>query len=166
MARRLRPEGLEFLTTAPVRMVFTHDVAAPPKAVYEVLEDVGRLPAWHTAVVYARPIDDGRGRLVRLQGRFWFRETFLATDAPTRYAYRIDRTNFPGLRALVEEWRLIPLEQADGGVAGTRVQWTYAADAVSLTRFLMRRGGRRGMGGSFHTAVANLERLLTGASGG
>ncbi|GGS08152.1 polyketide cyclase [Streptomyces aureoverticillatus] len=165
MARRLRPEGLEFVETAPVRLVFTHDVAAPPKEVYEVLEDVRRLPAWHTSVVYARPFDDGLGRLVRIQGRFWFRETFLATDAPTRYAYRVDRTNFPGLRALVEEWRLIPLEPTGGRDAGTRVQWTYAADAVALTRFLLKRGGRRGIGRSFHTAVANLDRQLTGASG-
>lgn len=165
MPRRLRPEGLEFLETAPVRLVFTHDVAAPPKAVYEVLEDVRRLPAWHSSVVYARPFDDGLGRLVRIQGRFWFRETFLATDAPTRYAYRVDLTNFPGLRALVEEWRLIPLEPADGRGAGTRVQWTYAADAVALTRFLMKRGGRRGMGTSFHAAVANLDRHLSGTNG-
>ncbi|MFD9075810.1 SRPBCC family protein [Streptomyces lasiicapitis] len=163
MARRLRPEGLEFITTAPVRHVLARDVSAPVKTVYEALAyDVGNWPSWFSSIVYARSIDEGRGRLVRFQGRFWFRESILAADAPTAYAYRIDRTNFPGLRALVEEWRLTPLG-TDAG-AGTRVQWTFAADAVAPMRFLLRRG-QRGLNQTFDTAVANLDRQLRDAAG-
>lgn len=53
-----------------------------------------------------------------------FRETVLAKEPGERYAYRVDETNAPALQALLEEWRLSPA--ATG--AGTRVQWTFAAD--------------------------------------
>jgi hypothetical protein len=43
MARRLRPVGLDFVGTAPVRHIFEQEVAAPVAAVYRALEDV---PGW------------------------------------------------------------------------------------------------------------------------
>lgn len=161
MARRLRPVGLEFAESAPVRLVFAREVSASPEAVYRALaDDMTGWPEWFTAVTLCRPTDgaDGsKGREVRLKGgtRFW--ETIMAADPGERYAYRIDESNAPGLRALLEEWRLTPAG------TGTRVQWTFAADGPAPLRLALKLG-RAGMGRSFRDAVTALDRRLAAAN--
>ncbi|MEI5100837.1 SRPBCC family protein [Streptomyces sp. PmtG] len=156
MRRQLRPVGLEFLVEAPVRHVFARDVAAPPEKVFEALAvDVEQWPAWFTAVTRAQLTPDGAGRAVRLRAGVRMLETILASDAPERYAYRVDRTNAPGVCALAEEWLLEP------SGAGTRVQWTFAVEPKGLMRLFYRYGGR-GLGKNFQDAVRNLDRRLSG----
>lgn len=94
---------------------------------------------------------------MRLRGGIAFRETVVATDPGERYAYRVDRTNAPGMQALLEEWRLTPAG------TGTRVQWTFAADGSALFRFTLRRA-RGAVGRSFRDAVRNLDRRLSAAA--
>ncbi|NEA01217.1 SRPBCC family protein, partial [Streptomyces sp. SID10116] len=131
MAHRLNPVGLDFVASAPVRLVFTREVSAPPEAVYAALaDDVTGWPQWFAAVTLCRPTGGGTGREVRLKGGTRFQESILAADGPERYVYRVDRTNAPGLRALVEEWRLSPT--AGGTGPGTRVQWTFAMDGAAV----------------------------------
>ncbi|MFI1393768.1 SRPBCC family protein [Streptomyces sp. NPDC020681] len=155
MARRLRPVELDFLDTAPLQLVFAAELSAAPKAVYEALaDDVSGWRTWFTAVSEATPTHGGAGRDVRLKGGVFFGETILATDPDERYAYRVDRTNAPGLHALLEEWRLTPAGN------GTRVQWTFAADAPAPVRALMRLG-KSGPGASFRSAMRHLDRRLT-----
>jgi len=157
MARRLRPVGLDFVESAPLRLVFATEVAAPPEAVYRALaEEVEAWPAWFTAVALARPTDGGAGREIRLKGGVHFLETIVATDPAERYAYRVDETNAPGLHALVEEWRLTP----EG--TGTRVQWTFAAAGAAPVRFVLK-VARAGLGRSFRDAVRALDRRLAAA---
>ncbi|MFJ3593498.1 SRPBCC family protein [Streptomyces sp. NPDC090231] len=160
MARRLRSVDLDFVEAAPLRLVFATEVAAPPGAVYRALaDDVEGWPNWFTQLTSARPIDAGAGREVRLRGGIRFRETIVAAEPGSRYAYRIDDSNAPGLQALVEEWLLTPAG------TGTRVQWTFAADGAALFRFTMRRA-RPAVGRSFRDAVRNLGRRLSGPAGG
>ncbi|WP_329406908.1 SRPBCC family protein [Streptomyces sp. NBC_00704] len=156
MVRRLRPEGLDFVDTAPVRMVFARDMRAPVERVYRALaDDVRGWPEWFTAVTAVEALDGGAGREVRLRGGARFRETVLAAKPSELYAYRVDATNVPGMRALVEEWRLAPA----GAGAGARVRWTFAVDGTAVFR-----GGARlarpGLGRSFREAVAALDRKL------
>ncbi|MEV8316661.1 SRPBCC family protein [Streptomyces sp. NPDC059900] len=161
MARRLRPVGLEFVETAPLRLVFAREVSASPEAVYRALADgTADWPEWFTAVTLCRPVDTadgGKGREVRLKGgtRFW--ETVVAAEPAQRYAYRVDEANAPGLRALLEEWRLAPAG------TGTRVQWTFAADGAAPFRFALTLG-RAGMGRAFRDAVTALDRRLAAAN--
>lgn len=164
MARRLRPVGLEFARSAPLRLVFAREVSASPEAVYGALaDDMTGWPEWFTAVTLCRPTDGadcadgGKGREVRLKGgtRFW--ETIVAADASERYAYRVDESNAPGLRALLEEWRLTPAG------TGTRVQWTFAADGSAPLRLALKLG-RPGMGRVFRDAVIALDRRLAAAN--
>ncbi|MFH8611629.1 SRPBCC family protein [Streptomyces sp. NPDC018029] len=182
MARRLRPVGLEFVDSAPVRLVFVREVSAPPEAVYHALaEDVTGWPRWFTAVTLCRPTGGGTGREVRLKGGTRFQESILAADGPVRYTYRVDETNAPGLRALVEEWRLAPARAETTGTAGTtgaeatgpagttgadatgtRVQWTFAMDGTAPLRGAMRLV-RPGLGRSFRDAVTALDRQLAAA---
>lgn len=155
MAHRLRPVELDFIESAPVRLVFTAEVRADPAAVYRALaEDVEGWPGWFTAITSARPTRNGGGREVRLRGGTRFRETIMSTEPGERYAYRIDETNAPGIRAILEEWRLMPAG------SGTRVRWTMAVDGTAPLRLLMRLA-QPGVGRAFRDAVRNLDRRLT-----
>ncbi|MBW5422820.1 SRPBCC family protein [Streptomyces sp. BG9H] len=155
MTRRLSPVGLEFIESAALRLVFAREMSAPPEAVYRALaDDVMGWPTWFAAVTRCRPTDGGKGREVLLKGGTRFRETILAADEPTRYAYRVDETNAPGPRALVEEWRLSPAG------TGTHVRWTFAAEGALAFRLSMRIG-RAGLGRAFRDAVTALDRRLT-----
>ncbi|AZM51731.1 MxaD family protein [Streptomyces sp. WAC 01529] len=155
MTRRLSPVGLEFIESAALRLVFAREMSAPPEAVYRALaDDVMGWPTWFAAVTRCRPTDGGKGREVLLKGGTRFRETILAADEPARYAYRVDETNAPGPRALVEEWRLSPAG------TGTRVRWTFAAEGALAFRLSMRIG-RAGLGRAFRDAVTTLDRRLT-----
>ncbi|MFI7316358.1 SRPBCC family protein [Streptomyces venezuelae] len=158
MAHRLNPVGLDFVASAPVRLVFAREVSAPPEAVYAALaDDVTGWPQWFTAVTLCRPTGGGTGREVRLKGGTRFQESILAADGPERYVYRVDRTNAPGLRALVEEWRLSPA--AGGTGPGTRVQWTFAMDGAAPLRGALKLG-RAGLGRAFRDAVTALDERL------
>ncbi|GGX58477.1 SRPBCC family protein [Streptomyces fructofermentans] len=154
MSRRLRPEGPDFVEASPVRLVFERSLSASPEAVYRALAvDVSEWPEWFPAVTSARSTDAGAGRQVGLRGGVRIRETVLAAEPSRVYTYRVDTMNTPGVRALVEEWRLTP----DG--TGTRVRWTMAADGTAAFRLLARLG-RRGLGRAFRGAVTALDRRL------
>ncbi|MFJ9895527.1 SRPBCC family protein [Streptomyces sp. NPDC091280] len=155
MANHLRPVGLDFVETAPVRLIFTREMSAAPDAVFHALnDDVPGWAEWFSAVTRAESVDDGAGRDIRLKGGGHFRETVIAAKEPEVYAYRIDTTNAPGARAMAEEWRLTP--SADGG---TRVQWTFAADGTAVFRGVVRLTGP-GLGRAFKGAVTALDRRL------
>ncbi|RZB18830.1 SRPBCC family protein [Streptomyces sp. F001] len=154
MARRLRPVEVDFVRAAPVRLVFAREITAPPQTVFRALaEDVPGWTQWFSAVTLARPTDDGAGREIRLKGGTQFAETILVAKEPEVYAYRVDETNTPGARALVEEWRLTPAG------AGTRVQWTFAADGTPVFRLVLGLA-RAGLGRAFKDAVTALDRRL------
>lgn len=154
MAHRLRPVGLDFTQTAPVRLVFAREVAASPEAVFRALaEDVAGWSEWFAAVTSARPVSEGTGREVRLTGGTRFRETVVAATPNEVYAYRVDETNAPGVRALLEEWRLAPAG------TGALVQWTFAGDGTAVFRLALK-AARAGLGRAFRGAVTALDRRL------
>ncbi|MFD9353072.1 SRPBCC family protein [Streptomyces sp. NPDC060031] len=156
MARRLRPVGLDFVQNAPVRHAFTATAAAPPADLYRALaEEVAGWPRWFRAVTLARPTNGGAGREIKLVGGARFQETIMAADPEERYAYRVDETNVPGVRALLEEWRLTPA----GAGSGTDVRWTFAADGSAPFRLALT-AARPGLGHSFRTAVRALDLRL------
>jgi uncharacterized protein YndB with AHSA1/START domain len=152
MARQLRPVTLDFADAAPVRLRFAARTDAPPAAVFRALaEETEDWPTWFTAVVAAAPTPDGR--TVRLKGGARFRETVLAAEQDTRFAYRTDETNAPGPRALLEDWQLT------GDGTGTQVRWAIATDGASLYRSVLRLA-RPALGRVFRDAVRTLDRRL------
>ncbi|MBL1096750.1 SRPBCC family protein [Streptomyces coffeae] len=153
MTHRLRSVGLEYAETAPLRLVFVAEAQAPPGAVFTALADTEGWPRWFRQVSAARATDGGEGREIRLRGGVRFRETVMAAEPAKRYAYRIDETNAPGLRALLEEWTLAP----SGG--GTMVRYVFALDGPPPLRFAARLA-RPGVGRTFREAVRTLDRLL------
>ncbi|MFI1252576.1 SRPBCC family protein [Streptomyces netropsis] len=159
MAHGLRPVGLDFTETAPLRLVFAAHAAAAPEEVYRALAaEVEAWPQWFRAVSWARPVErEGRaGREVLLRGGGRFLETVIAAEPVTRYAYRTDETNTPGLRALLEDWLLIPTG------SGTIVRWTVAVDAPAPVRLALGLA-RPGLGHAFRGAVRSLDRRLAEA---
>ncbi|MEV6950623.1 SRPBCC family protein [Streptomyces sp. NPDC051183] len=156
MARRLRPVGLDFVQDAPVRLTFTTHAAAGPEDLYRALaEEVEGWPRWFRAVTLARPTHGGAGREIKLLGGARFQEAIMASDPGQRYAYRVDETNVPGVRALLEEWRLAPV----GPGPGTDVRWTFAADGSAPFRLGLT-AARPGLGSSFRSAVRALDLRL------
>ncbi|GAA2621387.1 SRPBCC family protein [Streptomyces axinellae] len=152
MARQLRPVGLEFADTAPLRLSFTADLGVPRERVFVALsEELEGWPRWFTAVSEVTPVEGGKGRHVRLKGGGFFTETVLASLPAERYTYRIDRTNAPGMRAMMEDWNLTV---APSG--GARVRWTIAVDGPRTLRTLMRLS-RAGLGASFGDAMRKLD---------
>ncbi|RPE37997.1 polyketide cyclase/dehydrase/lipid transport protein [Streptomyces sp. Ag109_O5-1] len=155
MTRRLRPVGLDFVETAPVRLVFAQEMSAPPERVFHALnDDVPGWAEWFAAVTHAESVDDGAGRAIRLKGGGRFRETIIAAKEAEVYAYRVDLTNAPGAHAIAEEWRLVP------SGSGTRVQWTFAVDGTAPFRLAVR-VARAGLGRAFRGAVTELDRRLS-----
>ncbi|MFJ4315274.1 SRPBCC family protein [Streptomyces lavendulae] len=196
MTRRLRPVGLGFAEDAPTRLVFNARASAAPDAVYRALaEEVTGWPSWFRAVTLARPTRGGGGREVRLMGGVRFQETVMAADPGLRYAYRVDETNVPGVRALLEEWLLTPADHSPGtapgtttttgtpaapgtatttgtpaapgaaGTPGTLVRWTFAADGPPAFRLALT-AARPGLGHSFRTAVRTLDARLAARTRG
>ncbi|MFJ9711762.1 SRPBCC family protein [Streptomyces sp. NPDC101234] len=155
MPRRLRPVGLDFVETAPVRLVFAQEMSAPPERVFHALnDDVPGWAEWFAAVTHAESVDDGAGRAIRLKGGGRFRETIIAAKEAEVYAYRVDLTNAPGAHAIAEEWRLVP------SGSGTGVQWTFAVDGSAPFRLAVR-VARAGLGRAFRGAVTELDRRLS-----
>lgn len=155
MAHQLRPVGIDFVKSAPVRLVFAREISASPERVFDALaEDVPGWTEWFSAVTYARPADGGAGREIHLRGGTRFRETILAARRPELYAYRVDTTNAPGVRALAEEWHLAPAG------TGTRVRWTFAADGAAPFRLALTLS-RWGLGRAFRKAMTSLDRRLS-----
>ncbi|NUR43638.1 MAG: SRPBCC family protein [Streptomyces sp.] len=154
MAHQLREVGLEFVETAPVRLVFAREMSAPPEKVFRALaDDVPGWTEWFAAVTLAQPTGDGTTREIHLKGGGRFQETIIAAKEPEVYAYRVDVGNVPGVRALVEEWRLAP------SGTGTHVRWTFATDGTAAYRFAVRLAAP-GLGRAFRQATAALDRRL------
>jgi uncharacterized protein YndB with AHSA1/START domain len=155
MARQLRSVGPEFADTAPLRLSFTADLGVPRERVFAALaEELETWPCWFTAVTEVKPTEGGKGRHVRLKGGGFFAETVLAALPAERYTYRIDRTNAPGMRAMLEDWNL-----AVSPSGGTGVRWTMAVDGTRTLRTVLRLG-QAGIGASFRDAMRKLDLRL------
>ncbi|MEV6106348.1 SRPBCC family protein [Streptomyces sp. NPDC051940] len=153
MAHLLRPVPLGFADDAPLRLVFTGELAAPADAVQRALaRDTEGWADWFAAVRSARAFEGGRA--ISLRGGIRFTETVLADEEARRYAYRVDETNAPGLSALLEDWHTRP---APAG--GTQVEWVWAADGPAPVRRLLRLA-RPGIARAFSGAMRALDRRL------
>ncbi|HET9728994.1 MAG TPA: SRPBCC family protein [Acidimicrobiia bacterium] len=160
MALTLRPVDLDFFAAAPQRFDFVETVDAPIDAVFAAISADPSTWSWFPGLDEGRyesepPHGAGSRRYVRM-GDWWYRETLLAFDSPTRWAYRIDETTSPLFAALAEDWRL----EADGDT--TNVRWVFAfepaggPDAIDLSAI------DTVIGPVFGEAMAGLSKALAG----
>jgi len=156
----LRPEGLDFVTSAPRRWTFSNPVQARPADVFAAISaDPSTWTAWFPGLSAGHyegdnPPGVGSGREIRLRGTT-YRETILAWEAPRRWAYRVDATSVPMAHALVEEWTVEP----DG--EGSTLSWTFAIDPRPLFLVGLPLAGTA-MGALMRRAARNLSRHLQG----
>jgi hypothetical protein len=156
-----RPVDLDFLNTAPLRLTFANTLRAAPEAVFDAIaHEVAAMPRWYGAVAAAEyagraPFGVGTKRRVKLVGGVAFHEEILAWDTPDRYAYRIERTTVPGIRAMAEEWAVVSTP------AGTRVAWTMAVEAALPTAAALR-ASAPGIAVATRRALGRLDRMLAG----
>jgi len=127
VTNQLREVGLEFLKDAPNSWEFEAEVHAPPKAVFAAIAaDPSTWTRWFPGLERGGYEGDGTPgvgtrREVTQEG-ITYRETMLAWDVPTRWAYRVDESSGDMFHALAEDWVVEP--RGDHSV----VRWTFAID--------------------------------------
>lgn len=162
MANLLRPVTAGFLEDAPTRLVFDCALRSEPAAVFrELTEDASTLPLWFRPVRSAAytgppPYGPGAGRAVTLRGGIHFVESVLVWEEPSRFVYRIEQTNAPGVHAWLEEWLLTP-----GPSGGTLLRFTMAVDAVAAVDVALRLA-RPGVARSVRIAAGKLDARCVG----
>jgi hypothetical protein len=155
---RLAPVDLDFLVTAPVRFTCTEPLPAPAQVVFGVISADPSTWTWFPGLADARyesepPFGVGTIRSVVMEG-VAYRETVLAWDAPTRWAYRVDESSETTFRALAEDWVMRDTDD------GSTLTWTFAVDPQPELRALVE-GARDVIGGVFSRAMASLASRLT-----
>ena len=127
--RTLRQESIDFVERAPRKLRFEARVGAAPEAVFDALAaDASTWAEWFPGLTAGHT--DGDKREISLN-RTTYRETILVNERPARWVFRVDETNAPVARALVEEWRVEP----DG--PGSVVRWNFCIDPTPLFRLAL-----------------------------
>lgn len=162
MGQKLREVSLAFLDEAPKRWDFEEPVNASPDDVFAAISADPRTWTWFPGITSGShyegegPHGVGSIREARM-GPSVYRETILAWDPPTRWAYRVDETTVPLAHALVEDWTI----RAEG--AGSIVRWSFAIDPRALFRASMP-VAPKAMGRIFRSAMRNLSAELSGST--
>ncbi len=150
---RLAPVGLDFLAGAPVRFDYVAPLPAPVGAVFAAISADPSTWTWFPGLADARyesapPFGVGTTRSVVMDG-VAYRETLLAWDEPTRWAYRVDESSDATFRALVEDWVIA----AEGD--GSTLTWAFAVDPQPDLLELIR-GAQEVIGEVFLRAMESL----------
>lgn len=116
--------------------VWTFDavVDAPQAAVFNALSADPSTWTWFpgfSAGAYEGDAPHGVGtkRWIRLS-RTTYRETIVAWERPTRWAYRVDKSTVPLAHSLIEEWRVHPTNHD----TQSRVTWIFTIQPRPLFR--------------------------------
>jgi hypothetical protein len=127
VTNQLRAVELDFLKDAPNTWDFEAEVHAPPKVVFAAIcADPSTWTRWFPGLERGAyegdgPPGVGTRREVSQEG-ITYRETMLAWDEPTRWAYRVDESSGDMFHALAEDW--VVEAKGDHSV----VRWTFAID--------------------------------------
>ena len=132
MPFNLRPEDISFPDRALVRLAFSRVVPEPPERVFDVLADHDAWARWFVDFRKASVTGETREG-VGTERRVWvgpmvLDERFIAWERGRRFAFTMLRSNLPILAAMVEDWRLAPIE------GGTRVDYVVGFDLPGWVR--------------------------------
>lgn len=123
--------GLDFLDSAPYRIVSTVDLAITPAQLFEVLADENSWPRWATVitkVTWTSPPPRGVGttRTVTMRGGIAGNEEFLAWDPFERMAFRFNEVSTSSMAAFAEDYRVVPTSR------GCHLTWIMALQPANL----------------------------------
>ena len=163
MSHHLRAVDLGFLDEAPLRFEYASpDLPATPAALFAIVCSDPSGWSWFPGLEAggyeeAGPHGVDSRRWVRM-GDTTYRETILAWDEPTRWAYRVDETSDEVFDALIEDWVIEPAG------AGSRLRWTFAfAPRSDLADVLA--GSHEFIGKTFASAMSGLDEKLRAGAG-
>ncbi|WP_442933014.1 SRPBCC family protein [Mycobacterium kyogaense] len=123
--------GLDFLDSAPHRIVSTVDLEITPAQLFEVLADEHSWPQWATVitkVTWTSPPPRGVGttRTVDMRGGLSGNEEFLAWDSFERMAFRFNEISTSAMAAFAEDYRVVPTSR------GCHLTWIMALAPANL----------------------------------
>ncbi len=149
----LRAVDLDFLDAAPVRFDYAVELPAPGPAVFGAIAADPSTWTWFPGLsdasyTSAPPHGVGTQRAV-VMSEVTYRETILAWDPPTRWAYRVDRSSEDTFRALAEDWTVEDL--GDRAV----LRWAFCVDPAPEVAPLIA-GARDLIGGVWLDAMDGL----------
>jgi len=152
------PVTLDFLDDAPVRFTYTEPLPAAATRVFAAISADPSTWTWFPGLADGRyesapPFGVGTIRSVVMDG-VAYRETLLAWEEPTRWAYRVDESSDTTFRALAEDW--VMRDAADGST----LTWTFAVDPQPELCAVIR-SARDLIGGVFTRAMRSLAHHLT-----
>ena len=158
---QLRSVGLDFLTTAPVRFEYEVELPADVGTVFAAISADPSTWTWFPGLADGRyeGVDTpgvGTRRTIALEGTV-YRETILAWNAPTRWAYRVDESSDTTFDALAEDWVMEP--RSNGSV----LRWTFAVDPQPELAELIAGAGET-IGTVFANAMVSLAEHLGAAA--
>lgn len=101
---------MNYLETAPVKIINSVDVSATPEQIFAVFEDENSWPKWFTGIVGVewtspKPFGVGTTRTVNL-GALKVYENFIHWEENKRFAFYFTKTNLPFVKALLEDYQL------------------------------------------------------------
>lgn len=158
MAHRLRPEPIEFVDRAPIRIRAEATIGASPSQVWPAISDAAAWEAWFTGMKVAHytspePHAVGSTRHVQVQ-TLRVDETIIAFDPDERFGFRVDGASLPALAAMVEVVTLEPVGSA------TRVVYRQALELKPWARVLAP-VVRRQLASALCTSLVGLDRFVT-----
>ncbi len=148
---------LDFVDTAPCRLVSTVHLAITAEQLFEVLSEADSWSRWATAIADVtwtspQPYGVGTTRTVTMRTRAINDAEFLAWEPHSHMAFRLNQSTTKGLAAFVEDYQV---RETPGGC---KVTWTVAIAPRGLrTRFGMF-AGRPVMALVFRRFAGNLRR--------
>ena len=149
--------SLDFIDTAPFRLVSTVDLAITPEQVFEVLSDAQSWPHWATVITNVEwtspePRDVGATRTVTMRGNIVGDEEFIAWEPFSHMAFRFNQSTSNAISAFAEDYRVV--ETADG----CHLTWVMAMEPAGMAGRLGMTLGRPVMGWLFQRFLHNLRR--------
>ena len=134
--RDMKLVELDFLQTAPFKIVGERKIKATKETVFQFLKIAENWPKWHTLVTKVvwtspEPFQKGTTRTVVLNDKYTADEDFLIWEENSRFTFRFIRCDIPFAKALMEDFELIDLE--DGYC---QLKWTIVFEFGGLLRLL------------------------------
>ena len=105
---------MDYLESAPVKIINSVDISATPEQIFAVFEDENSWPQWFTGIIGVewtspKPFGVGTTRTVNL-GAIKVYEHFIHWEDNQRFAFYFTKTSLPFAKALLEDYRLEPLD--------------------------------------------------------
>ena len=129
--KELAAQGLEYFTSAPVRLFCHASFTAPPDAVFAKLTEPASWPTWFPMMTSAAWVGEpvatvGADRDVALTGLGRFRERIIAWEPGKRFAFTMVRSSSPFASAMAEDYKL------KATATGTELDWVMAVTPTAI----------------------------------